>query len=43
MKGSIWAYEDVPQDEYEELLNSSSIGSFMRNSIFDCYNDYQIN
>ncbi len=43
VKGSIWAYEDVPIDVYEDLLSSNSIGSFMINCIIDCYNDYQIN
>ena len=42
-RGDIWHYEDVPKDVYEELMNSNSIGSFMRNNILDCYDDYQIN
>ncbi len=41
-KGKIWAYEDVPKDVYEKLINSKSIGSYMRNYILDCYNDYSI-
>ena len=32
-KGKIWAYEDVPKDVYEKLMNSKSIGSYMRNYI----------
>ena len=40
--GKIWVYEDVPKDVYKELLESSSIGSFMRDSIIDCYSDYQL-
>lgn len=43
LKGGILIYEDVPQNIYEELMNSNSIGSFMINNIFDCYNDYKTN
>ena len=41
-KGGIWAYEGVPKEEFDNLLSSSSIGSYMRNNIMDCYDDYQI-
>lgn len=41
-KGKIWAYEGVPTDVYEGLMTSKSIGSYMRNYIFDCYSDYPI-
>ena len=41
-KGKIWGYEDVPKDVYEGLINSTSAGSYMRNFILDCYNDYPI-
>lgn len=41
-KGKIWAYEDVPKKVYKELMSSKSIGSYMKNYIFDCYNDYPI-
>lgn len=40
--GKIWIYEDVSKDVYEELLNSDSIGSFMRNEIIGCYSEYPI-
>lgn len=43
MKGSIWGYEGVPKDIYEDLLDSDSIGSYMNSMIFNCYNEYQIN
>lgn len=39
-KGKIWAYEDVPKEIYEGLLSAKSPGSYVRNNIFDCYNDY---
>jgi hypothetical protein len=41
-KGKLWAYEDVPKDVYEGLLNAESPGSYMRNYILDCYNDYPL-
>lgn len=41
-KGKIWAYQDVPEEVYKDLLESKSIGSYMRSSIIDCYPDYEI-
>ena len=41
-KGKIWAYEDVSEEEYKNLIESSSIGSYMRSCIIDCYSDYEI-
>ena len=41
-KGKIWRYEDVPEDVYEEFINSTSLGSYMRNHILDCYREYSI-
>jgi hypothetical protein len=40
--GKIWIYEDVSKDTYKELMESDSIGSFMRNEIIGCYNEYPI-
>lgn len=36
-KGSIWAYRNVPKSVYEGLLDSRSIGSYMRSSVLDCF------
>jgi len=41
-KGSIWQYRSVPEDVYEGLISSGSIGSYMRNEILDCYEARQI-
>jgi hypothetical protein len=38
-KGNIWQYYDVPQDVYDDMINSKSIGSYMRSCIIDCYED----
>ena len=40
--GKIWEYENVPQREYRELINSSSIGVYMRECIIDCYEGYPV-
>jgi hypothetical protein len=40
--GKIYRYKDVEKEIYEELLASSSKGSFLRGNIFDCYEDYQV-
>jgi len=32
-----YVYEEVPKEVYAELLASSSKGSYMVNSIIDCY------
>ncbi len=40
--GKIYRYKDVPLKIYKELLASSSKGSFLRNNVFDCYEDYQV-
>lgn len=41
-KGSIWQYHDVPMEVYDELMSSSSIGSYMNGNIIDCYEDSPI-
>jgi hypothetical protein len=41
-KGGIWIYEEVPEDEYERMISSDSIGSYMRSCILDCYEGDQI-
>ena len=40
--GSIYRYQDVPRQEYEGLINSSSKGQYMRANIIDCYSDYRV-
>jgi hypothetical protein len=35
--GKIWEYEGVPLKEYQALMKSGSIGSYMRECIIDCY------
>ncbi len=37
--GLTYQYYEVPMEEYEGLINASSIGSYMRNNILDMY-DY---
>lgn len=37
--GYVYAYYEVPEKEFQDLLKASSIGSYMRNNIFDFY-DY---
>ncbi|MFN0035537.1 MAG: KTSC domain-containing protein [Saprospiraceae bacterium] len=38
--GLTYRYFDVPKEEYERLMKSSSKGSYMRSCIFDFY-DYE--
>ncbi|ODS32871.1 MAG: hypothetical protein SCARUB_01977 [Candidatus Scalindua rubra] len=40
--GKIWGYENVPKEEYKSLINSRSIGSYMKENIIDCYPDFSI-
>ena len=40
--GKTWIYEDVPKKVYQEIIKSSSIGSYMRECIIDCYDSYPI-
>ena len=40
--GKTWVYEDVPRKVYQEMIKSSSIGSYMREFIIDCYDSYQL-
>ena len=41
--GEIWGYKKVPQEVYEELMNTNSIGRYMRSNVLDCYSEYPIN
>ena len=40
--GAIWRYKGVPREVYEQLLGSSSKGSYMRDLIIDVYPDYRV-
>ena len=35
--GGVYCYEEVPQEVYDELLEASSKGRFMRDAVIDCY------
>lgn len=35
--GSIYQYEDVPQEEYRDLMNAKSIGAYVNHNIKDEY------
>ncbi len=35
--GYIYEYHEVEPEVFEELKSASSIGSYMRNNILDCY------
>lgn len=41
-KGGIWEYHGFPKDEYDHLINSRSIGSYMRNCVIGFYDEMQI-
>ena len=41
-RGKIWEYEGVPKEEFENLMKSKSIGSYMRSNIIGCYSDFLI-
>jgi hypothetical protein len=36
--GYVYAYYEVPKEEWQDLLKADSIGSYMKNNIFDFYN-----
>jgi hypothetical protein len=36
-KGSTYQYEDVPQSEYERLMDAESVGSYFASNIKDRY------
>ena len=41
-RGGIWEYADVPEREYKDMMQSNSIGSYMRNCIIDEYEGDEI-
>jgi len=42
-KGGVFAYSDVPQSEYRNLMKSNSIGSYMRLCIIGVYQEHKLN
>jgi hypothetical protein len=40
--GAVWRYHNVPQNVYEELMDSSSKGSYLRDLIMGQYPDKQV-
>jgi len=40
--GKIWIYEEVSEETYKELIESDSVGSFMRSEIIGCYSEYRL-
>lgn len=40
--GKCWEYHDVPENVFEELLESDSKGGYMRDCIIGCYPENQV-
>jgi hypothetical protein len=40
--GKVFAYEDVPEEVFQELLNAGSVGRFVRSEIKGGYTGYQV-
>ena len=40
--GSIYQYFDVPESEYEGLMNAASKGRYLNQNIKDCYRYIQV-
>lgn len=40
--GKVFAYEDVPEDVFQELLHADSVGRFVRSEIKGGYAGYQV-
>lgn len=40
--GSIYQYFDVPENEYERLMNAASKGRYFNQNIKDCYRYKQV-
>lgn len=40
--GKVFAYEEVPEEIFQELLAASSVGRFVRAEILGCYADYLV-
>lgn len=40
--GSIWAYNDVPQENYFELLTSKSIGNYFNKNIRNVFESEKV-
>ena len=42
VRGGIWEYFEVPEHKYRNLMESNSIGSYMRDCIIDEYEENKI-
>ena len=40
--GSVYRYFEVPESEYEELMNAASKGRYLNQNIKDCYRYVQV-
>ena len=40
--GKVFAYEEVPEEIFQELLTASSVGRFVRAEILGCYPDHLV-
>jgi len=40
--GKVFAYEEVPEDTFQELLHADSVGRFVRSEIKGLYAGYQV-
>lgn len=42
LKGQVYQYEDVPEQVYNDMLESSSPGSYLRNNVINVYSSIKI-
>ncbi len=40
--GAVWQYREVPQEVYEQLISSDSLGSYFRQLIKDQYPERRV-
>lgn len=40
--GYVYAYDDVPKDTFEELVEADSVGRFVRSEILEFYTGYKV-
>jgi hypothetical protein len=41
-RGGIWLYHDVPKAEYQRMMKSDSIGSYLRSCIIGAFRQTEI-
>jgi len=41
-RGGIWLYHDVPKAEYQRMMKSDSIGSYLRSCIIGAFPESEI-